>query len=60
MKSNCVVFGKDIELTMCCSGRECGCMGMPTEPPVCSIECYGELMNNFDKYFTKTELPLQD
>jgi len=19
---------------MCCSGRECGCMGLPTEPPV--------------------------
>ncbi len=25
---------------MCCDGRECGCMGMPTEPPVCSEECY--------------------
>lgn len=24
---------------MCCDGRECGCMGMPIEPPVCSEEC---------------------
>ncbi len=25
---------------MCCSGRDCGCMGMPSEPPVCSEKCY--------------------
>lgn len=22
----------------CCSGRDCGCMGLPTEPPVC-LKC---------------------
>ncbi|MES2395650.1 MAG: hypothetical protein V4549_06590 [Bacteroidota bacterium] len=27
------------EPKMCCSGRECGCMGMPIEPLVCSKEC---------------------
>lgn len=45
---NCMVCGKEFwgkEPTMCCSGRECGCMGMPTEPIVCSEECYDKLMN---------------
>lgn len=23
----------------CCSGFECGCRGMPEEPPLCSVEC---------------------
>lgn len=39
MKGNCVICGKEIEIKMCCSGRECGCMGLPTEMPVCSKEC---------------------
>lgn len=39
--------GKEIEITMCCSGYECGCMGLPTEPPFCSEECYEKyLINN--------------
>lgn len=29
----------DYEPQMCCSGRECGCMGQPTEPCLCSKEC---------------------
>lgn len=51
MESNCVVCGKDIEVTICCSGRDCGCMGMPIDPPVCSDKCYDELMNNYKKYY---------
>lgn len=31
------------EPEMCCSGRECGCMGMPIDPIVCSTECYDKL-----------------
>ncbi len=27
----------------CCSGHECGCLGMPIEPPVCSEECFSNL-----------------
>jgi len=27
-------------LVSCCSGRECGCMGWPTEFPFCNDECY--------------------
>jgi len=34
---------------MCCNGRECGCMGMPIDPVVCSSECYYELMNRAKK-----------
>jgi len=30
----------------CCSGQGCGCMGLPIEPPVCSIECLKVLYNN--------------
>ena len=26
----------------CCSGRECGCMGQPIDPPFCSNECMDE------------------
>lgn len=31
------------EAKMCCDGRECGCMGRPTEPIVCSEKCYNAL-----------------
>lgn len=30
---------------MCCSGRECGCMGQPIDPVVCSGECFDALLN---------------
>lgn len=38
----CMVCGGDLgyEPQMCCSGRDCGCMGMPVDPPICSEECY--------------------
>lgn len=28
----------------CCSGRDCGCMGQPSEPPFCSDDCYQRWM----------------
>lgn len=52
---NCVVCGTEIEIQMCCSGGDCGCMGRPTEPPVCDAKCYDELMNNIDKYYPKNK-----
>jgi hypothetical protein len=55
MKGNCIVCNEEIEVQMCCSGRDCGCMGQPIEPPVCSDKCYDELMNNLDKYYPKNE-----
>ena len=44
-KGFCDVCGTEIEVNMCCSGHECGCMGLPTEPPVCSEKCYDILMS---------------
>ena len=29
----------------CCSGRDCGCMGQPIDPPYCDA-CYDKLMAN--------------
>lgn len=31
----------------CCDGRDCGCMGQPTEPIVCSSVCYKEVFNRY-------------
>lgn len=45
MKEQCIICDNEIEITMCCSGRECGCMGLPTEPPVCSKKCYDQAFN---------------
>lgn len=50
-KDFCKVCGFEIEVQMCCSGYMCGCMGQPIDPPVCSEDCYGELMNNISKYY---------
>ena len=43
---SCVVCGTKFmgpEPKMCCSGRDCGCMGLPIDPIVCSKECYENL-----------------
>lgn len=32
---------------MCCSGYECGCMGQPIDPVVCSDNCYDEIINRY-------------
>jgi hypothetical protein len=34
------------EPQMCCSGHECGCMGQPMNPCVCSKECSDALFGN--------------
>ena len=49
MKGNCEVCGAEIEIKLCCSGFECGCMGIPTEPPVCSEECYKEFKKKYQQ-----------
>lgn len=46
---NCLICGKpveDYEPEMCCSGFECGCMGVPTNPCLCSKECSKALRLN--------------
>lgn len=45
MKGYCEICGAEIDVKMCCSGHECGCAGLPVEPPVCSEKCYDEFMN---------------
>lgn len=42
MSSGCMICGGELgyEPQMCCSGRDCGCMGMPVDPPICSDECW--------------------
>lgn len=39
----------DYEPEYCCNGRECGCMGLPIEPPICSQECWDEAINRIPK-----------
>jgi hypothetical protein len=42
----CMVCGEEFkgeEPEMCCSGRDCGCMGVPIDPIICSEECYNKL-----------------
>ena len=36
----CQVFVPGFEYIGCCSGFECGCMGKPIEPCICSTECW--------------------
>jgi len=58
---NCMVCQKDFkgeEPEYCCNGRECGCMGMPIEPIVCSEECYNNLMKNGLPKSTLTRLKI--
>ncbi len=46
--NTCMSCGEEFygeEPKMCCSGRECGCMGLPIEPVVCSNKCYELVMN---------------
>lgn len=40
----CDVCGKEIVLQYCCTAFDCGCMGKPIDPPVCSNECYDKYM----------------
>jgi hypothetical protein len=47
---------KDYDPKMCCSGHECGCMGMPTEPCICSEECWKALMEGIGKDFEQRRI----
>ena len=44
MKGYCEICGNEIEIRMCCSSFDCGCMGLPIDPPVCSTKCYDAYM----------------
>ena len=32
----------EVEVSICCYQPDCGCQGLPQEPPVCSGLCYNE------------------
>jgi len=39
----------DYEPMFCCSGHECGCMGLPTNPQVCSQRCMTACLDGIGK-----------
>ena len=44
----CMVCGKEFEgeePKRCCSGIDCGCMGMPIDPVTCSKKCEDKIMD---------------
>jgi hypothetical protein len=46
-KGYCEICGIEIEVKICCNGSQCGCMGLPIDPPVCSEECYNKLTEKY-------------
>jgi len=44
MKGYCEICSAEIEIQICCNAFDCGCGGRPTEPPVCSNECYDKFL----------------
>ena len=54
-KGFCDVCGTEIEVTMCCSSFDCGCMGLPTEQPICSEKCYDTFMSQEYQVDKKTK-----
>ena len=48
-KYYCEVCGKeliDYNPQFCCNAFDCGCQGKPTNPPICSNECWDKLMED--------------
>ena len=47
-KYYCDICGIELinyEPLKCCNGFDCGCMGQPTNPPICSEKCWDKAMN---------------
>jgi len=40
---------EEIEIQICCNAYDCGCQGLPVDPPFCSEECYNAYMNKRDE-----------
>jgi len=40
VKGNCLECGEEIDVQMCCNQFDCGCRGLPVDPPFCSEKCY--------------------
>ena len=43
-KGYCETCKTEIEIIICCNSFDCGCMGLPVEPPFCSDNCYNEFI----------------
>ena len=59
MSDLCLICGKpvlDYEPVGCCDGRECGCMGLPTNPCVCSQGCDAALMTGIGKTYEQRRI----
>lgn len=41
----CDTFVGGFEYQMCCNAFDCGCMGQPVYPCICSSECWDILMD---------------
>ena len=52
----CNKFVPDYEPKFCCNGSDCGCMGQPTEPCVCSDICANALFNGIGKPYIQRRI----
>jgi len=52
----CQKIVKDYDPMMCCDGFECGCMGQPTEPCICSEKCGKALMTGIGTSFEERRI----
>lgn len=52
----CLRCGKelDFEPSYCCCSPDCGCMGLPIDPPICD-ECWDEEFNKTHERFMKID-----
>jgi len=46
----------DYDPGFCCNGYECGCIGQPTEPCVCSDDCADALYNGIGKPYEQRRI----
>ena len=59
MIPTCLICGKpapDYKPEYCCSGRDCGCQGAPSEPCVCSRECEDAVYNYIGKPYEERRI----
>ena len=57
IKGHCEICETEIEVQVCCSSFDCGCMGLPVDPPVCSSECYDKLLEKIHGKKDDIKLP---
>ena len=55
LQAKCEICNTPITVNLCCDGHECGCRGLPIEPPICSEECYDKLMDNINSKKTPNQ-----